>query len=263
MSRNFELLHEVGKAQEMLRQQMLEERAIEPMTSVLPSVLPAPDTFIPGTPSLEIGGTAKQEVTKLVHQLFLAPGTSRPRQIVFVGTEAGNGCSWICAHAADILASQCSRSVCVVDCDVRFPTLHEEFRVRNHYGLAEALQGDEPIRQFVQQLSHRNLWLLSCGALSDNSQQMLTLDRMRKRLAELRNEFDYVLLDVAPMNMTNHGVLLGTWCDGVALVLKANSSNRKAAQKVLDELKTANAPVVGAVLNQRTFPIPEAIYNRL
>ncbi len=254
MSRNFELLFEAGKAQEMLRQRAEMQH---------PSVDSPAEEFVPGTPALQIEAGARDEVTKLVQRLFLLPGPAAPRQVVFAGTESGNGCSWICAHAADILASQVRGSVCLVDCDLRLPTLHEEFRVPNHYGLADALQGTEPVRQFVQQLSQSNLWLLSCGSLTEDSPQLLTLDRMRKRMYELRSEFDYVLLDAAPLSSSNHAILLGSWCDGVALVLRENSSNRRAARKALQELEAARTPVLGAVLNQRTFPIPDSIYRRL
>jgi len=254
MSRNFELLFEAGKAQEMLRQRA--ELQQPPVNS------PA-EEFVPGTPALPIEARAREEVTKLVQRLFLLPGPAAPRQVVFAGTESGNGCSWICSHAADILAAQVRGTVCLVDCDLRLPTLHEEFHVPNHYGLADALQGTEPIRQFVQQLSQPNLWLLSCGSLSEDSPQLLTLERMRKRMYELRSEFDYVLLDAAPLSSSSHGVLLGSWCDGVALVLKANSSNRRTARKAVQELEAARTPVLGAILNQRTFPIPNGIYRRL
>jgi len=254
MSRNFELLFEAGKAQEMLRQRAEQQQV--PADS-------GAEEFVPGTPALQIEEAAREEVRKLVQRLFLAPGGAAPRQMVFAGTEPGSGCSWICARTADILASQVRGLVCLVDCDLRTPTLHQEFQVPNHYGLADALQGTEPIRQFVQQLSQSNLWLLSCGSLHEESPKLLTLDKMRKRMYELRSEFDYVLMDVAPLGSSNHGVLLGSWCDGVALVLKENSSNRMAARKALQELEAARTTVLGAVLNQRTFPIPENIYRRL
>jgi len=250
MSRNFELLHEAGKVQEMLRQRV--EQAP-----------PEPTEFVPGTPALAIDGATGDEVGKLVQRLFLMPGGLAAHQVVFTGTEQGNGCSWICARVADVLASQVAASVCIVDCNLRFPTLHEEFSVSNQSGLSEALLQAEPVRQFAQQLSRNNLWLLSSGSASEQAEQLLTMDRMRRRLSELRTEFDYVLLDAAPLNVCNQAIMLGSWCDGVALVLKANSSSRKTARKVLEDLQTAKVPVLGAVLNQRTFPIPPAIYNRL
>jgi Mrp family chromosome partitioning ATPase len=86
---------------------------------------------------------------------------------------------------------------------------------------------------------------------------------MRSRLAELRSIFDYVLIDAAPMNACNDAIVLGGLSDGVVLLLKANSSRRETARKALQDLQTANVPALGAVLNQRTFPIPEALYKRL
>ena len=92
---------------------------------------------------------------------------------------------------------------------------------------------------------------------------MLGSDRMRARLAELRSAYDYVLIDAAPMSACNDAIVLGGLSDGVVLMLKANSSRRETARKALQDLQTANVPTLGAVLNQRTFPIPEALYKRL
>ncbi|HXW99789.1 MAG TPA: CpsD/CapB family tyrosine-protein kinase [Candidatus Acidoferrales bacterium] len=256
MSRNFELLHEAGKVQDMLSQPVEMRKLIDE------SPLPPPAPILPSTPAIQTEGIARDEVMKLVQRLFLSGGQGH-RQVVFAGTEAGNGCSWVCARAADLLASQAAGSVCVVDCNMVSPTLHLEYHVENHHGLADALRTDESIRLYTQKLSRSNLWLLSAGSIDKNSEQQLTLEAMRRRLSELRAVFDYVLLDVAPLATADHASTLGKWCDGVALVLKANASSRKGARKVLEGLKTAQIPVLGAVLNQRTFPIPESIYNRL
>jgi len=85
---------------------------------------------------------------------------------------------------------------------------------------------------------------------------------MRLRLAELGREFDYLLIDSPALSICNDAVVLGCASDGVVMVLKANSSRRESAKKALDELQTARARVLGAVLNQRTFPIPESIYRK-
>jgi Mrp family chromosome partitioning ATPase len=249
MSRNFELLHEAGKVQDMLRQRL--------------EVTPSATLAVSGSPALHIEGPARDEILKLVQNLFLAKGPHRTRQVVFVATESGSGTSWICAHAAELLAAQGAGSVCGVDCNLVSPALHRQFHVQNHAGLAEALQGHEPIRHYVQQLSRPNLWLLSSGLIDATSQELLTEETMQRRMLELRSEFDYVLLDVTAVNAANHAAVLGSWCDGVAIVVKANSTNRTEARQVVKDLQAANAPVLGAILNQRTFPIPESIYNRL
>jgi protein-tyrosine kinase len=253
MSRNFELLDQLRKTQEML--QTDSEPGIDP---VLPS-----EAFSAAVPALEIDGTTREEIGKLVQRLFLLPGTDVVHNVVFSGTEFGDGCSWICARAAEILASQVTSSVCIVDCNVRSPSLHEQFKVDSHYGLIDSLMGDGPIRQYAQQLSRPNLWLVTSGAENNNAQELLNSDRMRMRVSELRSQFNYVLMDVAPFNVCNHAMVFGGLSDGLVLVLKANSTRRDATREITQQLQAANVRMLGAVLNQRTFPIPERIYHKL
>jgi capsular exopolysaccharide synthesis family protein len=254
MSRNFELLYQMRKTQEMLQ---TDSEPAAPGTAV-----PA-EAFTAAVPALEIDGVTREEIGKLVQRLFLLPGTDVAHHVVFSGTESGDGCSWICARVAEVLASQVTKSVCIVDCSLRAPSLHDQFKVDNHYGLTEALLGDGPMRQYAQQLSRPNLWLISSGADCDNSQELLNSDRMRMRITELRAQFNYVLMDVAPFNLCNHAMVFGGLSDGLVLVLKANSTRRDATREITQQLQAANIRMLGAVLNQRTFPIPEGIYSKL
>ena len=250
MSRNFELLTHAGKIQEILG------------ASEEPEI-PFPAETDASTPSLAVDGAVRDEITKLVHNLFLLPGAKGPRQIVFAGTESRTGCSWVCAHAAEILASKVRASVCVVDCNLRSPGLHKQFGIQNHHGVSDALIQANPIREYVSPLARKNLWLLSCGASGEHWKELVSSERMRLLLTDLRAEFDYVLIDAGALNTSDDAIVLGSLSDGVVLVLKANISRRETARKALQELLAANVPTLGAVLNQRTYPIPEAIYNLL
>ena len=252
MSRNFELLSEAGRFHEIV-QSGLEE------PQVATTVASSRESFA-CKPILEMDDSVKHEINKLVQTLFLSAQATR--RVVLSGTETGSGCTWMIANIADTLASQGRGSVCVVDCNFRSPGLHLQFGAANLQGLTAALQEWGPVRDYTQQLS-QNLWLLSCGSASETAQTMLGSDRMRSRLEDLRSSFDYVLIDAGSMSSGNDAILLGGLSDGVVLVLKANSSRREVARKAVQELQTANVRVLGAVLNQRTFPIPERIYKRL
>ncbi len=258
MSRNFELLHQMGKIQEMLQPQA--QPAPAAVASLDGFTVAAPPV---GAPALEIDPKTREELGKLVQRLFLVPGSAAPRQIVFAGAESGDGCTWICSRVGEILASQVSGSVCLVDCNLRTPTMHHHFQVDNHYGLTDALLGGGPIRQYAQPLSRSNLWLVSCGSDNEKSQEFLTSDRMRLRISELRSQFDYVLMDVASLNVSNHAMIFGGLLDGLVMVLKANSTRRDATRDLKQQLQASNVNLLGAVLNQRTFPIPEKLYNKL
>ncbi len=270
MSRNFELLAEAGRLHELVQSPVdpsqvppgaLEEGFAAPQASAGGFSAPqsVEDDF-PTAAALETNGAVKQEIVKLVQKLFLSQqGT---RRVVFTGTESGCGCSWMCARVAEELASQGRGSVCVVDCNLRSPGLHQQFGTENHHGLSDALLGPGPVRDYVHRWS-RNLWLVSCGGSPETGLTMLSSERMRARMAEIRATFDYVLIDAAPLSSCNDAIVLGGLTDGVVLTLKANSSRRETARNILNELQTANVSVLGAVLNQRTFPIPESLYKKL
>jgi Mrp family chromosome partitioning ATPase len=251
MSKNFELLQQIGKEPE-----------------ILDSIAPGPDAFAAAPPlpplplTFDKAGVDIDEVSALVQRVFLVSGNETLRTVVFTATEPGNGCSWLCARAAEALAGRVSGTVCLVDANLRTPGLHKQVGIANHHGLSDALLEPVPMSSFVTQLSP-NLFIVSCGSAVEKAEGLLTSNRMRIRLNELCSMFNYVLVDATAMNASKQAVVLGAASDGVVLVLKANSSRRETAKEAVRELKTAKIRVLGAVLNQRTFPIPQSIYNRL
>jgi Mrp family chromosome partitioning ATPase len=253
MSRNFELLQKIGREQSLYA-----TAAEEPVQEVEP-----PAVVVPVGLRLEIEAAELEEITKVVQRVFLLPGNEAPRTVVFSGTEPGNGCSWVCARVAEVLASQVSGSVCLVDANLQSPGLHAQFAAENVYGLTDSLRMREPIRSFAQPLSCPRLWLLSSGSAAEDGQSLLSSDRMRLRMTELRTEFDYVLIDTPAISSSHDATSMGAATDGMVMVLKANSSRRESARGAIHDLRAAKVRVLGAVLNQRTFPIPQSIYDKL
>jgi len=267
MSRNFELLQNLGKEQDIFQATDFLDSSVlpaAPMAMPSPMSLPLPLPEVKPAPlMLAMDEGQRDEMAKLVQRLFLVPGAEAPRVVIVSGTESGSGCSWVCARMAELLASQVSSSVCVVDANLSNPGLHVQFRTDNTHGLTDALHEPESIRSFGRPMGRENLWLISSGGESADQPALISSDRMRMRMAELRQEFHYVLIDVPAINAANDGIVLGRAADGVVVVIKANSSRRETARKAIQELEGAKVRVLGAVLNQRTFPIPQKIYNRL
>jgi Mrp family chromosome partitioning ATPase len=119
------------------------------------------------------------------------------------------------------------------------------------------------MRNYAQRLNGGNLWVMTCGSRSADPHTLLNSDRLQPRLAELRAEFEYVLIDAPPVNLYADAALLGRLTDGVVLVVQANSTHREVAKKAKESLESARLRVLGAVLNKRTFPIPEFWYRKL
>jgi Mrp family chromosome partitioning ATPase len=214
-----------------------------------------------GQPSASLEEVAHEELVMLVHRVFLATSFA-PRMVVMAGVEWTEGSGGISACVAEILASQTSGRVGVVDADLRMPVLHRHFGVSNEPGLAEAMTECRPARSYARRLG-KNLWLVSAGATLFDKDTPLPLDDLLRCVAELRRDFDHVIVNTTPVNGAVQSVMLGRLADGMVLVLEANTTRREAALKAKQLLDAAGVKLLGAVLNNRTFPVPERIYQRL
>jgi len=249
MSKHFELLQEMEKEQ---------SRRSEPV-----SIPVFPPEELIARSSGDSSRWASDEALRLVQQIFLLQTQEPPRVVVFASVDHGNGCSQICASVAEILAKNAPRPVCLVEANFRSPSLPGVFGTTNHYGLTDALLRKEPISSFVKPLSQENLWLLSAGKLAEDSPELFSSSHFQQRIAELRQEFEFVLVDAPPLTQYSDAIAIGQQADGLVLVLEANSTRREAASVITKNLRAAEIPILAAVLNKRTFPIPEKLYNRL
>jgi Mrp family chromosome partitioning ATPase len=204
-----------------------------------------------------------EESERLVQNVFLLKRDSALRTVVFAGVDHGAGCSEICARAAEILAGSVSGLVCLVDANIRSPYLKNFYDVEDPDGLTDALVGDGGIFKYVKQVDDSNLWLLPAGSLTGLSPTVLGSSQMRTRLAELRNEFEYVILDAPPLSAYSDTVVLGQMADGLIMIVEANATRRATAMKVTETLRSNRVSVLGAVLNKRTYPIPSKLYKML
>ena len=205
---------------------------------------------------------AREEELKLVQRVFLAEESS-PRMVLFSGFEGDTGCASLSIRAGEILASQAEGSVCLVDMGFRVPSLHEYCGVSNDRGLAEAIADSNPIQEFAKQLSPANLWVIPGGQGASQMNFAKVADRLRARMEELRNTFRFVVVHSGSLWLNADAMLISKWTDGVVLILEANSTRRDTARRIKESLAAANARVLGVVLNNRAYPIPETLYSRL
>jgi polysaccharide biosynthesis transport protein len=255
MSRNYELLQQVefglGGSQTTPTREAVGV-AGEQIAPTAPITLPA------------LEPTIREETLKLVQRVFLSPGNGMsPRVALFAAIDSNRGCNWLCTVAANLLARSVSGSVCLVEGDVREPAFCDLMGMGCERGLIDSLEQDGPIREFARPIGPDNLWLLPAGRVAQASMTLLNSGRMKERFSEIRSEFDYVVMNAPPLGAFADGMALGRLADGVVLVLEANATRREAALRVTESLRATSIPVLGAVLNNRTFPIPSALYKRI
>jgi Mrp family chromosome partitioning ATPase len=211
---------------------------------------------------LDQDGFKSEQILRLVQHLFLATANgnaeSDPRRVVFCGVDKAEGSSLVCGQVARRLAEQVRSQVCVVDANLRSPVSSPIF---------DSLEPDDSLqwkhlntRSACRRVAH-NLWFAVGDSL--DSGLIPSMDRLRDLITDLRDEFRVLIINAPPVGLYGDAALLGQNADGVVLVLEANSTRRVAARKAKLALEAGNVKVLGTVLNNRTFPIPEKLYRIL
>ena len=211
----------------------------------------------------DLESISREEEIKLVQRIFPVAGQRSPQIVLFSSVESDAGCASISIRTAEILAGRGDGSVCVVDANFQLPCLHHYFGTDNSKGLAEAVLGSLPIQDFLQKHPEANLWILPCGAAGGQLRFSGVNDRLRSRMTELRGQFKYVVIHSSPLDLDSAAILLSRWTDGVVMVVEADTTRRETARRMKQDLEAANVRILGVVLNNRTFSIPEALYRRL
>lgn len=206
---------------------------------------------------------ASDSTLELVQRIFLQQTQDPPRMVLFAAVDHGSGCSQIAASVAQALAGKAPDAVCLVEANFRSPVLPRMLGTTNYNGLTSALLEQGGIHSFAKPVQNSSLWLLSSGPIAADSPNLFASRSMRSRSAELRERFDFVIVDAPPMARYTDAITLGRLCDGIVLVLEAGSTRRNAARAVVKSLRSSGVKILGAVLNKRTFPIPQRIYDWL
>jgi capsular exopolysaccharide synthesis family protein len=172
-------------------------------------------------------------------------------------TSAGpeEGKSTVLANLA-VITAQTGRKVILVDCDLRRPTLHYLFNLKNDVGLTTMVVDDAAMESPpLQYTGVEGLQLVSSGPLPPNPSELLGSRRMEDIIADLLERADVVLFDAPPVVAVTDAAVLATKVDGVLLVVNAGGTKRDYARAAKARLEKVNANLLGAVLNNVRFDV--------
>lgn len=219
----------------------------------------------PRRPILPIPGRSRTEIEKVVNRLCRGSSAMGSKVIVFTALEASSGCSWICAHSGDLLAASADATVCLVDANLRSPTMHSHLGLPNRNGLADLITDSSlKVKTVASTVQGSDLSLVTSGsAPPEDAEGLVQSDRMRDRVDELRSCFNFVLIDAPPVSICNDALALGQLADGMILVLRAGVTRRDVGRRLTEELRASGVKLLGAILNDYRSPLPPSLERLL
>ncbi len=160
-----------------------------------------------------------------------------------------------------IVLAQKGGKVLLVDGDMRRPTIHQTFKLRNRTGLSTVLTGSSsPDDLIVTSSILPNLFVLPAGPPPPHPAELLDSNVMRALLDKWRQEYDHVIIDTPPVLSVTDGVLLSAQMDTVLLVVRSAQTSKDAMRRSRDVLAQVNARVMGVVVNAIDLQSPDAYY---
>lgn len=170
------------------------------------------------------------------------------RSIVVTSAAPAEGKSTTAANLAIVYAQE-GKTVLLIDGDMRRPTMHHTFRVKNVHGLSSVLTSRAAIQDVVRATPIKGLNLLTCGPIPPNPAELFASKSMGKLIEHLKELYDLVIFDSPPLLSVTDGQILMNKCEGVVLVLKSGTTEKQEAMKAKEVIKLSNSKLLGVVLN--------------
>jgi capsular exopolysaccharide synthesis family protein len=182
--------------------------------------------------------------TNLLYELKDGPS----KVIVVTSPGPMEGKSITCANLGVVLA-QTDKNVLILDCDLRKPTLHKIFGLRNLRGVVDLLRGERKLQEVWQELPLLGMKIVTAGPIPPYPAELLYSKRFAQLLDQARQGFDYVLLDSPPTKLLSDPLILAAQGDGVLLVIDLQNTRKGSVQHSMRSLEAAGANLLGTVLN--------------
>jgi polysaccharide biosynthesis transport protein len=181
--------------------------------------------------------------------ILLSTADRPPSSLLISSTQPGEGKTTIASNLAIALA-QLGQRVLLVDADLRSPSLHRLFGTRESAGLVSYLAGHQDWHSVVRPSGSRGLDLMFCGPVPPNPSELLSSRSMGELLRSAREQYEFIILDSAPMLALADSRILATLVSGVLLVVKNATIPCEQVKQTLSGIRSVGGNVIGVALNR-------------
>jgi len=194
-------------------------------------------------------------------QLMVLTQDKGHQVIQITSPNPGDGKSTLAANLA-ISIAQAGKKVILLDCDFRKPRVHRLFHIPDpELGLASVTDGQSALADVIRHSDIDRLDLLPCGTRPSNPAELLSSLKFQDVLAELRQLYDFVIVDTPPLLAVSDPRVVAQRVDGVLMVFKITKKIRPQAERAREQLADMGANLLGIVVNGAGKPLEQAGYS--
>lgn len=167
--------------------------------------------------------------------------------IAFSSANAGEGKSTTSVNVA-IALSQLGGKVLVIDADMRRSSIHKKLHLDNQVGLANVLASLADCESAIKSVNE-NLDIMTSGSIPPNPSELLGTEKFDALLAQLKEVYNYIVIDTPPINVVSDALIVAPKTDGLVLVVRDAYTPHDTIHRAIDAAEFANIKLLGTILN--------------
>jgi protein-tyrosine kinase len=193
---------------------------------------------------------AAEQFRTLRSRLYQVRNAKRLKTVMVTSSVSGEGKTFVVSNLAQSLVRQKDRRVLIIDADLRAPRQHTALGAPCTPGLSDFLSGSADVLSVIQFGPIENLCLIPGGSAESAREpsDLLSGTEFKRLLDLVTPVFDWILIDTPPVIPVADPTMIASLCDGVLVIVKANSTDFQLAQKACQEFQEKN--LIGVVLNR-------------
>jgi len=207
------------------------------------------DNKAPLHKNLEFTATEQYKLLR-TNLSFTLPADKKCAIIGVTSSMRGEGKSTTAINLSYVLAENGKR-VLLIDGDLRIPSVAKKMEIASTPGLTDLLMNPETQSLNLFKSTLLNEWyILPSGELPPNPSELLSSSRMETVLNWLSEKFDYIIIDLPPVNIVSDALAISNLITGMLVVIREDYTEKKELQNCFRQLKLSNVNVLGCVLNE-------------
>lgn len=179
---------------------------------------------------------------------FTLPENEKCPVIGVTSSMRGEGKSTTAVNLSYVLAEKGDR-VLLIDADLRIPSIAKKLDIESSPGLADLLRGKGAQMSEFESHLLSNWFVLPAGDIPPNPSELLGSGRMENILKQLREIFDYIIIDLPPVNVVSDAISISGLISGMIVVIREEYTEKKELERCFRQLEMSNVNILGCVMN--------------
>jgi len=181
---------------------------------------------------------------------FTLPDTDGCKVIGVTSSVRGEGKSTTAVNLSYVLAEN-GKKVLLIDGDLRIPSVAKKMKIASTPGLTDMLRGENMVDLAQMKSAYLSNWyIMPSGVLPPNPSELLGSKRMQTALETLSAHFDYIVVDLPPVNIVSDALAISKYIDGMVVVVREDYTEKKELENCFRQIRLSNVHVLGCVMNE-------------